>query len=69
MFDSELVFCIRTIVFAHVLILTMTPELTLRLQHELVKLWKTLKAPILLKQARQQKKSSFWEVDMTKFEP
>ncbi len=39
-------------------------------QEEFQRIWKTLTTPIVLKKKRTNHKSnSFWEIDMTKFEP
>ena len=41
------------------------------IHNDLLRIWKTLKAPFLqLKSTRTNHKSNnFWEIDMTKFEP
>ena len=67
--DSGLALSLRNIFLAHLLVLTAAPEQYLRMRRGLVKLWKTLKAPLFPAQARPQKKSSFQEIDMTRFEP
>jgi hypothetical protein len=70
MFGDEIFIGIRNILFMHLMILATVPERTVRLHHELVKIWKTLKTPILPKKTGPVKKGSkFWEIDMTKFEP
>jgi len=40
-------------------------------QQELLKIWKTLNTPLLPKQPSRtnHKSNSFWEIDMTDFEP
>jgi hypothetical protein len=42
-----------------------------RLQQELVRIWKTLNAPLLRKKPVKpnHKSGKFWEIDMTDFEP
>jgi hypothetical protein len=51
-------------------LITVTVSVTMpQLQQELLKLWKTLKTPKLPKKPASQKSDSFWEIDMTKFEP
>ncbi len=42
-----------------------------RLQQELLRIWKTLQAPLLWKKPIKpnHKSGKFWEIDMTDFEP
>ena len=42
-----------------------------RLQQELLRIWKTLKAPLLSKKPIKpnHKSGKFWEIDMSDFEP
>jgi len=42
-----------------------------RLQQELLRIWKTLNAPLLRKKPVKpnHKSGKFWEIDMTDFEP
>ena len=42
-----------------------------RLQQELLRIWKALKAPLLWKRPHKpnHKSGKFWEIDMTNFEP
>jgi hypothetical protein len=41
------------------------------IQHELLKIWRTLNTPLLPKRPEKpnHKSGRFWEIDMTKFEP
>lgn len=66
---DDLSLVMRNILFVQLMLLATTPEFTLRLRHELVRLWRTLRAPVAVKKAGPAKKSKFWEIDMTKFEP
>jgi len=40
-------------------------------QHEMLKIWKTLNTPLFPKKSARtnHKSNKFWEIDMTKFEP
>jgi len=42
-----------------------------RFQQELLRIWKTLKTPLLQKKISKtnHKSGKFWEIDMTNFEP
>ncbi len=42
-----------------------------RLQQELLRIWKTLKAPLFWKKPNKpnHKSGKFWEIDMSDFEP
>ena len=60
----------------NVLLLQLLMALTLagnspRLQQELLRIWKTLNAPLLRKKPIKpnHKSGKFWEIDMTDFEP
>jgi hypothetical protein len=64
------------IVLRNILLVQLLMALTLagnspRLQQELLRIWKTLNAPLLPnKPAKPNHKSGkFWEIDMTDFEP
>jgi hypothetical protein len=70
MFD-QLVFSIRNILLIQlIIIISSAPELTLCLHQEIMKIWKKMSAPFHETPAnRIKKRSTFWEIDMTKFEP
>ena len=70
MFEFKIDIGIRNILLVQMLMIAMVPGYALQVHRELVKIWKTLKTPILPKRAGPSKKSSkFWEIDLTKFEP
>ena len=58
------------LIFQLLLILAFAGSTTM-FYHELLRIWKTLKAPFLpLRSTRTNHRSNkFWEIDMTKFEP
>jgi hypothetical protein len=64
------------IALRNILLIQLLMALTLagnspRLQQELLRIWKTLKAPLLWKKPLKpnHKSGKFWEIDMTDFEP
>jgi hypothetical protein len=64
------------IALRNVLLVQLLTALTLagnspRLQQELLRIWKTLKTPLLRKKPNKpnHKSGKFWEIDMTDFEP
>ena len=64
------VLSIRNILLIPLIALIVTPEQAFCLVQETVKIWKKLCAPLRVFAANAtKKKSSFWEIDMTKFEP
>ncbi len=58
------------LIFQLLLVLAFTGSTTM-FHRELIRIWRTLKAPFLpLRSTRTNHKSNkFWEIDMTKFEP
>jgi hypothetical protein len=70
MFDFKIGFGIRNILLVQMLMIIMVPDYALQVRRELVKIWKTLKTPILPKRTDPSKKNGkFWAIDLTKFEP
>lgn len=70
MFEFKTVIGIRNILLVQMLMIVLVPGYALQVRRELVKIWKTLKTPILPKKADSLKKGGkFWEIDLTKFEP
>jgi hypothetical protein len=61
---------IRNILLLHLLTLVVVPGYAFQVHQNLLKIWKSLNTPILLKKTTDKaKKERFWEIDMTKFEP
>ncbi len=65
-----------TIALRNILLVQLLMALTLagnspRLQQELLRIWKSLNAPLLWKKPTKpnHKSGKFWEIDMTDFEP
>ncbi len=70
MFDFKMGFGIRNILLVQMLMIVMVPGYALQVRRELVKIWKTLKTPVLHKRTRPSKRiGKFWEIDLTKIEP
>lgn len=70
MFEFKTGIGIRNILLVQMLMIVLVPGYALQVRRELVKIWKTLKTPILPKKMGSLKKSGkFWEIDLTKFEP
>jgi len=70
MFEFKTGIDIRNILLVQMLTLVLVPGYALQVRRELVKIWKTLKTPILPRKTGSLKKGSkFWEIDLTKFEP
>jgi hypothetical protein len=70
MIHNELIIEIRTVLLLQLIVMTMASDRAVLVHQELRKIWKTLNAPVLPKKpAPANKGRSFWEIDMTKFEP
>jgi hypothetical protein len=70
MFEFKTGIGIRNILLVQMLMIEMVPDYAVQVRRGLVKIWKTLKTPILPKRTGPSKKSGkFWEIDLTKFEP
>jgi len=70
--DNVIILVTRNILIAYLAIIVMMPVNLSPVRQELLKIWKTLNAPLPLmrqKPAGQEKRVKFWEIDMTKFEP
>jgi hypothetical protein len=68
MCDDEIVFSIRNILLLQLVVSATIPEKTAQLRHDLVRMWKTLAARLVVNWSNSPVKK-FWEIDMTKFEP
>jgi hypothetical protein len=70
MFTDGIIIGIRNILLVQLLIMAAAPERAVRLRQELVRIWKTLEAPVFLKKTHPvvRKGGGFWEIDMTKFD-
>ena len=69
MYSLEIPIGIRNILLVHLLLLVlMVPAHMVLVRQELHRLWRTINAPFLRKEAAK-KGSRFWEIDMTNFEP
>lgn len=70
MFEFKTGIGIRNILLVQMLMIVLVPGYAVQVRRELVKIWKTLKSPILPKKSRSLKKGGrFWEIDLTKLEP
>lgn len=62
-------FGIRNVLLVQLLILIMVPEYAVHIRQEMIRIWRSINAPFLQRIKARKKGSSFWEIDMTKFEP
>jgi hypothetical protein len=70
MIHDELIIGIRAVLLLQLIVMTMASDRAVLVHHELRKIWKTLNTPVFPKKSAQANKGkSFWEIDMTKFEP
>jgi len=62
---------LRNVLFVQLLMALTLAGNSPRLQQELLRIWKKLKAPLLWKKPSKpnHKSGKFWEIDMTDFEP
>lgn len=60
---------IRNILLVQLFLLVMVPEHAFAVRRELQRLWRSIHAPFRQKKEPEKKRSKFWEIDMTKFEP
>ena len=67
MVAHELTLGIRNLLLVQLMLIITSPGHTLLVRQELLKIWKCITAPALFK--KNKKQNSFWEIDMTKFEP
>jgi hypothetical protein len=69
MFSHDLIIGIRNILLLQLVMIVMMPGHLLLVRQELIKIWKSINTPFYQKRATPKKRSKFWEIDMTKFEP
>ncbi len=70
MWRDEMMFSIRNILLLQLLTLVAAPDYAFQARRRLLKIWKSLNAPMFPKKPiGQKKRERFWEIDMTKFEP
>jgi hypothetical protein len=60
---------IRNILLIQLVIVLMVPDHAVLVRQELIRIWKSINAPLLRKKETRKKGSRFWEIDMTAFEP
>jgi len=62
---------VRNILLLLLIIMTIAPGRVMPARQELLKLWKTLRPPLFSKNTKPAGncRGTFWEIDMTKFEP
>lgn len=67
----EIMIAFRNILLVQLLMALTFARNPLRLQQELLRLWKTLNTPLLSRKSIKpnHKSGKFWEIDMTDFEP
>lgn len=63
------VFSIRNILLVQFLIVIMAPGHAISVCRDMIRVWRSINAPFLQRKKARKKGSSFWEIDMTKFEP
>jgi len=71
MLASDIIIVIRNILLIQLLLIVTAPALAIQVRRELLKIWKLINTPVLPKEnaLSNKKKGSFWEIDMTRFEP
>jgi len=71
MFASDIIIAIRDILLIQLLMIVTVPAHAYLVRQELLKIWKIINTPVLPKKntLSNKKSGSFWEIDMTKFEP
>ncbi len=67
MMPFELNIGLRNLLLMQLALIFLAPTYAFEVRRELLRLWRSIHAPFLRKKA--PKKGSFWEIDMTKFEP
>lgn len=69
MFSHDLIIGIRNIMLVQLGMIVMMPGHLLLVRQKLIRIWKSINAPFHQKRETPKKRSKFWEIDMTKFEP
>ncbi len=59
---------LRNVLLVHLLVVVLAPGYALQAHRELSKLWKTVRTALVIRRSCSRR-SRFWEIDMTKFEP
>ncbi len=68
MVPDNFIIGIRNILLIQLVLALATPAYAIEVRRELLRVWRSINAPFLRKK-EASKKGSFWEIDMTKFEP
>jgi len=68
---SDIIIGMRNIILIQLLMVVTVPAHAFRVRRELLKIWKIVNTPMLPKKnaLSNKKRGSFWEIDMTRFEP
>jgi hypothetical protein len=70
MFSDEVLFTLRNILLVQMAVVSLAPEHALLVHQKIRKMGKSLRSSVSPKKPAQAGKGkSFWEIDMTKFEP
>jgi hypothetical protein len=71
MFASDTILGIRNILLIQLLLIVTSPAQAIQVRRELLKIWKRNNTSVLPKEnaLSNKKKGSFWEIDLTRFEP
>ena len=67
MHDLQLYAALRNVLLVQLLLIGLAPEFAFQVYHHFLKIWKAFHVPSLPK--KDKKRSRFWEIDMTNFEP
>lgn len=69
MVPHEFTIGIRNILLVQFLLIAAFPGHAALFRLQLIRIWRSINAPFLWKKETRRKRSRFWEIDMTKFEP
>jgi hypothetical protein len=68
MFSDHLAIGLRNLLMLQLLVAVLAPERVIALNRNITRIWRSFLAPLRARKCRPAGKS-FWEIDMTKFEP
>ncbi len=69
MVPHEVIIGIRNILLVQLVTIILAPSHVLLISREITRIWQSINAPFLQRKPVRRKGSTFWEIDMTKFEP
>ncbi len=69
MIPHEFILCMRNLLLVQLVMIILAPGHVLQVSRELTRIWRSINAPFPQQKPVRRKGSTFWEIDMTKFEP